>query len=52
MKNPQTLRKVCPGCGGVDTQLSRLRWFERFLAVLRILPFRCLRCGRRFRRFV
>lgn len=51
MKNLQRPMKVCPECGGLDTQPSRLRWFDRFLTVLLVRPHRCRRCGIRFWRF-
>ena len=45
------LRKLpCPRCSRVFVQRTRCRGlFERVGSLLMIYPFRCMRCGHRFR---
>jgi transposase-like protein len=42
--------KVCPRCDSDDVQRSRTRGpFERIVkSLLRLAPYRCLDCGKRF----
>ena len=52
MKILQRRMKACPHCWAFDVRLSGRRWFDYFLMVFLILPYRCRACGRRFWSFV
>ncbi|HJL18691.1 MAG TPA: hypothetical protein RMH99_23720 [Sandaracinaceae bacterium LLY-WYZ-13_1] len=43
--------RPCPRCGSVDVRRSRRRPPDRWLSLIGLFPWRCLRCTRRFRRF-
>lgn len=44
--------KLCPRCGAKQLRRSRRKgWSERlFLSLVRVMPYRCVRCNWRFRR--
>jgi len=49
-KSPGLRKPPCPRCSGVFVQRTRCRgFFERVCGLLVIYPFRCMRCGHRFR---
>ncbi len=52
MKILQRRMKAWPHCWAFDVRLTRRRWFDYFLMVLLIFPYRCRACGRRFWIFV
>lgn len=41
----------CPRCRRTDSRRSRVRWFDLPARALRLRPFRCMRCARRFYQF-
>ncbi len=48
-----SVRKACPNCGCEDLRRSHRRgWFEVFLSVAGVFPWRCQNCGTRIRRIV
>jgi DNA-binding NtrC family response regulator len=42
---------VCPRCASKNIRRSARRWFEWFLALMFLVPYRCLDCRSRFYRF-
>ncbi len=48
MKVLQGRVKVCPNCSAQDVRLSRRRWFDYFVIVFLILPYRSGTCVKRF----
>jgi len=41
----------CPNCKEREAYRSARRWYERPLAVLGLLPYRCARCSTRYLAF-
>ena len=49
-KSPSLRKPPCPRCSRVLAQRTRCRgFFEHVCSLLMIYPFRCMRCGHRFR---
>jgi len=49
---PSRVMMRCPRCTSEDTRRSPRRGIERMLSLVGLYPFRCERCGARFRRVV